>query len=457
MSLSQKFSTYVKTLAFSEVDNTTVESVKSRIIDYICVTAAATHYSDLSQRLYRFADELVGSEGGLPAYPANVQGFLNAALAHCLDYDDGHLWAGIHASGPVIGTAFALVPGCRPSGARFIESIIAGYELEYRLGKALGKSLIQKGFHGSCVCGVIGAATTAGKLLGLDEVQLTYALGLAGLGALGNRQPLVEGQMAKPIQVGYVADIGIKAALLAKSGVEAPLEIFEGKKGMFSLFSDTPRDRLVGECLANLGGVHLINETYTKLYPCNRYAHPAIEAAFKLRKSIIDLNRISEIVVNTFDIAIEATAPNENPRDVGESRFSMNYLVAVALHQGSVGLDDFSETALCRADVRATAEKLKSCATNEWNDAYPAVRGAEVVVKTHDQVIYSEKVDKLSGMSGDHHEVRQKFLISCKAVFPEGRSEKILRYVDEIDGLDSIADLISITRVFPPKEGVIVG
>ena len=451
MTLSQRFSAYIKSLAISEVDAATVENVKSRIIDYICVTSAASRYSDLPQRLYRFADELVGTGDGTHDYPANIDGFLNAALAHCLDYDDGHLWAGIHASGPVIGTAFALIPKYRPSGARFIEAIIVGYELEYRLGKALGKSLIQKGFHGSCVCGAIGAAATAGKMLGLNEVQLTHALSLAGLGALGNRQPLVEGQMSKPIQVGYVADIGIKAALLAKSGVEGPLEIFEGQKGMFSIFSDIPNDRIVDECLADLGSVYLINETYTKLYPCNRYTHPAIEAAFKLRKSIGDLNRIQEIVVNTFDIAVEATAPNKDPKDAGESRFSMNYLVAVALHQGSVGLEDFSENALSRNDIRATAKKVAAFSTKEWNDRYPTVRGAEVVVRASDGKTFSAEVDKLSGMSGDHEEINEKFFISCKEIFPEGRCEEIVQYVSGIDGRDSIADLLDITRVLPPK------
>ena len=451
MTLSQKFSTHIRSLAFSDFDSTTVENVKSRIIDYICVTSAASRYSDLPQRLYRFADELFGTCKGEEAYPANIEGFLNAALAHCLDYDDGHLWAGIHASGPVVGTAFALIPKCKPSGAQFIEAIVGGYELEYRLGKALGKSLIQKGFHGSCVCGAIGAAATAGKMLGLSEVQLIHALGLAGLGALGNRQPLVEGQMSKPIQVGYVADIGIKAAVLAKCGVEGPLEIFEGQKGMFSIFSDIPKDKIIAECLADLGGAHLVNDTYTKLYPCNRYTHPAIEAAFKLRKSIPDLPRIREIVVNTFDIAVEATAPNKDPKDAGEARFSMNYLVAVALHQGCVGLEDFSEAALSRDEVRATAKKVTAYSAKEWNERYPTVRGAEVVVTTEDGETFTAEVDKLSGMSGDHLEIREKFFVSCKAVYPEGRCEEIVRYVSGMDARDSVAELIDLARVTPTK------
>ncbi len=179
----------------------------------------------------------------------NVAGFVNGAFAHALDYDDGHLWAGVHATGPVIGAAFALIPQYNPSGLTLLKAITAGYEIEYRLAKALGKSHIQKGYHGSCTCGVFGSAITAGKILGLSQEQMVYALGLAGLASAGFRQPLAEGQMAKPIQVGYVTERGINAALLAKEGLESPRQIFEGKSGLLTIFSDLPKDEIIAACL----------------------------------------------------------------------------------------------------------------------------------------------------------------------------------------------------------------
>lgn len=446
MTVSQEFARYVCSAVLSAKDQETVANVKSRIVDYIAVSSAARYYSDLPDKLESYAAGLsggkCGEQGAGRSYPVNVAGFLNAALAHCLDYDDGHLWAGVHAAGPVIGTAFALAPKYKPSGKLFLEAITVGYETEYRLAKALGKSHIQKGFHGSCTCGVIGAAVTAGKLIGLSEKPMAYAIGLAGLGAFGSRQPLIEGQMSKPIQVGYVAEKGITAALLASQGVEGPLEIFEGAKGLFSIFADTPKQQIVDDCLKDLGKRHLINDTYTKLYPCCRYTHPAIEAAFKLINVIPDLKEISEIVVNTFDIAIEATAPNQSPNSIGEARFSMNYLLAVALHQGFVGVDDFTDTAIRRELIRETAKKVTGYSTKEWNDVYPDIRGAEIIIKTKDGNSYSQKIDKLSGMSGDHEEVQRKFMNACQKIFTAERSRKILAYVAEIDSRTDAAELV---------------
>jgi len=440
LTLSEKFAHYVYNLEFAEKDKDTMEAVKSRILDYIAVYSAAKYYSDIPDKLIEFADALTASCGA-KEYPENIAGFLNSALAHCLDYDDGHLWAGIHAAGPVIGTAFALAPKYNPSGKLFLEAITAGYEVEYRLGKALGKSHIQKGFHGSCTCGVIGAAVTAGKLMGLTEKQLTYAIGLAGLGSAGYRQPLAEGQMSKPVQVGYVAERGITAALLAKQGMEAPLEIFEGKSGLFQIMSDTPKEKVVEDCLADLGARHLINDTYTKLFPCCRYTHAAIEASFKLREAIGNLDDISEIIVNTFDIAITATAPNQEPTSPAEARFSMNYLLAVALHTGFVGVDDFTNEAIARSEIRATGKKVKAYSTQYWNDVYPDIRGAEIIIKMRDGQTYSQVIDKLSGMSGDPEEVKLKFFNSCKKIYSEEEMGKIMVAVSNVVDSKTVAEL----------------
>ena len=446
MTLSEKFAAYVIDFTLGPKDEDIMETAKLRVLDYIAVSAAARFYSDLPKKLEKCADTLSGwdPETGSKICPINISGFLNGALAHCLDYDDGHFWAGIHASGPVIGTAFALAPRFRPDGMLFLEAVIAGYEVEYRLGKALGKSHIQKGFHGSSTCGVIGAAVVAGKLIGLDQSQLSCAIGLAGLTASGLRQPLIEGQAAKPLQVGYAAERGITAALLAKENLEAPLEIFEGEKGMFQVMSTIPRQKIAEDCLVGFGRGSQITDTYTKLFPCCRYTHAAIEAAFKLRHCIPDLDEINKIEVHTFDIAVAATAPNADPAGPAEARFSMNYLLAVALHTGEVGLDDFTPEAVKRNDIRVTAEKVETYSASYWNNLYPNIRGAEIIIKTHAGKTHTQRIDKLPGMPADNIEIEGKFLSACREVFSKGRLETIMKTVSQLDKSRDVSELVRL-------------
>ena len=218
MTLSERFAEYICNAHLSPDDTALAQAIESRILDYLAVTCAASYYSDIAPVITRYA-ESIHADPGKPL-PAPVQAFVNAAFAHVLDYDDGHLWAGIHAAGPVIGSIFALAPQFKPSGRQVMEAVMVGYEVEYRLGMALGKSHIDRCFHGSCTCGAFGAAAAAAKIMNLSQEQTTFALGLAGLAAFGSRQPLAEGQMSKPVQVGFVAERGVNAAFLAADANE---------------------------------------------------------------------------------------------------------------------------------------------------------------------------------------------------------------------------------------------
>ncbi len=439
MTVSEQFAAYALGALLDKGDAKTVAETQSRILDYITVTCAASHYSDFMPKIAAYADTFKDKNG---EYPINIAGFLNAARSHALDYDDGHLWAGVHAAGPVIGTAFALAPRYNPSGFRLLQAVAAGYEIEYRLAKALGKSHIQKGYHGSCTCGVFGSAITAGMLASLTEKQLTYALGLAGLACSGYRQPLAEGQMSKPVQVGYAAERGIVSVLLAAQGMEAPLQIFEGKSGLFSILTDAPKEQAIADCVNDLGSTRLINDTYTKLYPCARYTHPAIEACFALRSKVGEITDITAVEVNTFDIAYEATAPNLRPQSPAEARFSMHYLAAVALREGFVGLEDFTAKSVARPEMAELGAKLTCRSTKEWNDLYPDIRGAELrIIKKNGEVIV-HKTTKLSGMDGDHAEVRRKYRNALSAVYSAEKLQQIEAGVDSLHSLDSVIPLV---------------
>ncbi len=50
------------------------------------------------------------------------------------------------------------------------------------------KYMLARGFHETCVLGVLGAAAVAGKMLGLDPAQITNALSIAGSHASGTTE-----------------------------------------------------------------------------------------------------------------------------------------------------------------------------------------------------------------------------------------------------------------------------
>jgi MmgE/PrpD N-terminal domain len=125
--------------------------------------------------------------------------------------------AGPPASDPAAAAVYAAA-GAGLSAAAIVESGLADWG----------------GWSSGTVAAAVGAAVTAGLLLGLPEGQLRAAIGICATQATGLRA--AEGTDAFPLQVGKAAFNGVEAALLARAGLTAPAEPLDGRRGLFALF-----------------------------------------------------------------------------------------------------------------------------------------------------------------------------------------------------------------------------
>ena len=137
---------------------------------------------------------------------------LNGISSHVLDFDDTHARA-IHPSAPVLPALLALAEWRKVSGADLVHAFVLGVEAEERVGLSVFPEHYEAGWHITGTAGVFGAAAAAGKLLGLDERQMAWALGIAATQSAGLREMF--GSMCKSLHPGRAAQNGLTAALLA--------------------------------------------------------------------------------------------------------------------------------------------------------------------------------------------------------------------------------------------------
>ena len=71
------------------------------------------------------------------------------------------------------------------SGRDFLNALVLGVEVECRIGNAVWPNHYDIGWHITGTAGVFGSAAAVGKLLGLNEQQMVWALGLAAESAGG--------------------------------------------------------------------------------------------------------------------------------------------------------------------------------------------------------------------------------------------------------------------------------
>ncbi|MDB5071429.1 MAG: MmgE/PrpD family protein, partial [Candidatus Eremiobacteraeota bacterium] len=257
----------------------TVEHAKQAVLDLIGSAVRARAESSTGDSVYRAVTAL-GCDGSYTAvgygasFSPQYAALLNGCNFHALDFHDTHEHASLHPGAPVVAAALAAGERTGASGARLIAAIVAGYDVAVRVGLALDPAAhYARGFHPTATAGVFGA-TAAVALLHSDEVAtLESAFGINLSQASGSLQFSVDGAQTKPVQVGFAAHDAVLARELAAAGVRGPGAAFEGRSGLLHAYSDGADARALVE---TWDGVHEIDRTAFKPYPCCRYMHAAI-------------------------------------------------------------------------------------------------------------------------------------------------------------------------------------
>jgi 2-methylcitrate dehydratase PrpD len=111
------------------------------------------------------------------------------------------------------------------TGEEFLTAVVAGVEMQGRLGTA-GIGACDRGFMGISLVGPGGAAVTAGRLLGLDVEAMQNCLGIAL--PLGNGSLRGCGYMTHVHEAGVPTRSGVFAAQLAATGFTGCPDYLDG-------------------------------------------------------------------------------------------------------------------------------------------------------------------------------------------------------------------------------------
>src|SRR5262249_12993828 len=117
--------------------------------------------------------------------PVRQAALLNGAMSHALDFDDVNQAMGGHPTVPIAPAVLALAEFAKLDGKRLVEAFVAGFEAECRIGRFMGPSHYQTGFHNTATYGAIGAAAGVSNLLRLDVATTAQAMGIAATQAAG--------------------------------------------------------------------------------------------------------------------------------------------------------------------------------------------------------------------------------------------------------------------------------
>ncbi|MGE4336041.1 MAG: MmgE/PrpD family protein [Pigmentiphaga sp.] len=362
MQTTRQMANYVCQTGYADMDRIVIDRVKD-----ICLSALGSAVAGSRMDVSRLLADYVGQSGAPreasligfgTGTSAELAAFVNCSASHCTELEDVAFPEAAYTC-HIVPSMFALGEKLGASGRAILEAIVLGYEITAR--PAMTSKAFSRGWQATAHFGTIGAAAGAGKLLGLNEAQMTHALSIAASFAGGvGRQT---GSGAHVIEAGAAGRNGILAATLAAAGLTGTPTIMEGKAGYWDAVGGNGElDFVLGK-----GTDFRVMQVGFKAYPCCYFLQRIIDGV----KQLVAEHRILPHEVDAVEVEVNALfqriVPHEHPRDGEEARFSLNHAVAAALAGDDVFVETFTVQSVQDPRLAALRPKVKMLRHADWD------------------------------------------------------------------------------------------
>ncbi|MDI7258350.1 MAG: MmgE/PrpD family protein [Thermodesulfobacteriota bacterium] len=429
---------FVAQCSYEDLPPAVVELAKTRFLDLLSAGLAGFQLG-----LYRPLFEILGGKeeatvwGAGVKYPLRDAALLNSFMSHSTYMEDGSRFTGGHPSSTVIPAALALGEMRKSNGKEIILSIVVGYDIFLRLGKAIYPSTTVRGFQSTAVVGALGSTAACASLLKLDLERCKNALAIASNLGAGLKEALKTPD-SQPLQVGRSSEGGILSALFAEKGVSGCDTILEN--GFLKAFADQTNEN---EILLDLGRKYLIEETYVKIHGGCRGNHAPTDVIQSLvREHNLLPDEIKEIRVKVDSVTMIAEI--HHPMSGKQAQFSIPFSIAVAILDGNASLYQFSNEKVNDPKVRALMAKVSVEVDKSLDKDYPNKRGSHGEIILRDGRRLSSSINNARGepeSSLSVQEIREKFILLAGDILGR-RTEEVCDQIMNLEELEDIGGMI---------------
>ncbi len=360
---------------------------------------------------------------------------MNGISSHVYDYDDTTPKNYIHPSSPVASALFAYASANHVTGRDFLHAFILGFEAESRIGNSVYPAHYDAGWHITGTAGVFGAAVAIGKLSGLDEQQMIWAIGLAATQAAGLREMF--GSMAKSLHPGRAAQNGYASALLAQAGFTSGVHGLEGPRGFAAVQAATYD---LSKITAGLGLDFDLRANTYKPYPCGIVNHPAIFGAILLREEHkLSPESIRAVRLRVAPLVMDLCNQQNITRGL-QGKFSVYHGAAVGLVRGKAGIQEYTDEAVNDPVIKRVRES-----TTAVGDSSITEDQAKIEVELVTGQTLTGFVKKSLGnvhLPLTNQQLEEKFRDQAVLALRPEQVERVIQLCWRIDQLPDVSELV---------------
>ena len=441
---------YTASLAFQQLSPGAIKELKTRLIDSVGC-AIGGYPSEPAAIARRLAAEVSGQPparvfGSGGATSMEMAAFANSVMVRYLDCNDTYISKGSGHPSDMIPACLAVAEAHHSSGKEVLTALAAAYEVYTGLADVIG--LRERGWDQG-VFVVLGSAAGAAKLLGLTSAQIGEALSIAVSSHIPTRQARAgELAMWKGCATAASARAGVFSALLAQKGMTGPTAAFEGKHGIW--------EQVTGPFqLGRFGGGSVpfgVERTNLKYFPAEYHSQAPLWIALELRKKV-RVEEIEAIDIETYHMAwseIGSEPEKWEPQTRETADHSLPYLLAVALVDGRITPESFSDARIHDPALRQLMKRIRVSENKDYTREFPARLITRIDVRARG----GERVTEMASYPKGHAknpmtdaDVEGKFTGLVQGLLPSGRRDALLRALRGVEGAEDIGSVLELVRV----------
>ena len=436
-------------IQLNQIDPAALLSAKKIMRDGLGVLILGLQHEtiDLLKKYFAQNETVQGVQllGGSLKLSKTDAAFIYGCAIHSMDFEPMFL-PPTHAVSPVLAPLIALAQSGEVSGELFLKAFVAGIQLEADLRKAAVASDViaaqkenhfpfdRHGFHPPGTVGPMGSAMASSILLEMNNEKKEMAIGHAASRSSGLSVNI--GTMTKATHCGAAARSGLESAFLVNNGLTASNNGIEGPSGWAHVFGGeefnfnqiiTGMQQL--DCFTSPGFAF-------KKWPAHTAMQIAIDAGLQHYSEGIIPKEIT-IITPVFKYCNRPF-----PKDSDEARFSFQYNVAVAILDGRIDDDSFSESKLRSKEVQHILFRTNLKMSRD----IPADFGKmSVIIKTNDG--RRSISDSWSGhwkRPATEEQILNKFIRCTQQKWSKNEAIKASKFIMNIEHGDNYQELISL-------------
>ena len=442
--VTRRLARYIVSAKFTDLPAPVRKEAARTLLNWVGCTVGGSRHEAVGNAVSALAPFSGPAQAGILGRKERFD-IMNAALingisSHVLDYDDTHSRNVIHPAGPVLSAILPLSEHHKVSGRDFVTALAVGVDVECRIGNCVYPKHYDVGWHITGTAGVFGAAAASGKLLGLSEQQMLWAIGLAAAQPVGLQEMF--GSMTKSFHPGRAAQNGLTAALLASKNFTSSEQSLEAKYGWVNVVSTAHN---YGDITNKLGQTFEITNNTYKPFACGVVMHATIDGCIQLRnEQKLAPDAIDRVELKVHPLVMQLTS-KKSPQTGLEGKFSIYHAASVALVEGAGGIDQFSDRAVRDRVIVSLRDRITTTIDSTLHEDQ-----VHIVLVTKDGKRLEKFVEHAVGSFGhpmSDSDLETKFKGLANGILAPDRQRKLMDLCWNIGNLPAVDAVASAAAV----------